>query len=444
MKRGPQRNLDKKLSINNLLDTVRKGFRIPEPIKKSNSGRSGEMSLQDCLMSAFAMFSLKSPSLLSFDEESEDVIVKHNLETLYKIKQVPSDTYMRERLDLVDPKELRDVFLTLFEQIQRGKLLERYTFLNGYLLAMDGTQIFESNKISCSNCCKKEHRDGSCSYYHQILAGSIVNPNMKQVISLCPEPITKQDGTTKNDCESRAMRRFLDYVKSEHPKLHFTIVSDALSANAPTINLINKLGFDYIINVKPTANKSLFDWISGLTLREVKLEVGKNNYTFRSINGIPLNDTKDAPIVNFLECISEEMEGKKLIKKVFTWITSHKITDENVYDIMLGGRARWKIENETFNTLKNQGYQFEHNFGHGKKNLHTIFAMIMMLAFCVDQIQEAACGTFQLAMKKRRTRVSFWRRMQRIFYAFFIKNWEEFFNALAFGFKPCNVLVNTS
>jgi len=46
---------------------------------------------------------------------------------------------------------------------------------------------------------------------------------------------------------------------------------------------------------------------------------------------------------------------------------------KNAYQIMRGGRARWKIENETFNTLKNQGYNFEHNYGLGKKNLSVVF-----------------------------------------------------------------------
>ena len=40
----------------------------------------------------------------------------------------------------------------------------------------------------------------------------------------------------------------------------------------------------------------------------------------------------------------------------FTWITDFSVTDETVYLFMRGGRARWKVENETFNTLKNQGY----------------------------------------------------------------------------------------
>ena len=86
--------------------------------------------------------------------------------------------------------------------------------------------------------------------------------------------------------------------------------------------------------------------------------------------------------------------------KTFTWITDIKITESNVYDLMRGGRTRWKIENETFNTLKNQGYQFEHNFGHGNKNLNVVFTMLMFLAFAIDQLQQISCTFFQAALEE--------------------------------------------
>ena len=55
--------------------------------------------------------------------------------------------------------------------------------------------------------------------------------------------------------------------------------------------------------------------------------------------------------MNFLECEAIEMKGKKKRKKQFSWITNHEIREENLMTFMQGGRARWKIENETFNTL---------------------------------------------------------------------------------------------
>ena len=126
------------------------------------------------------------------------------------------------------------------------------------------------------------------------------------------------------------------------------------------------------------------------------------------------------------------------------WVTNHDITDKNLYELMRGGRARWKIENETFNTLKNQGYQFEHNFGHGKKNLHTVFAFLMMLAFLIDQVQEATCGLFQRAMEYRKTRRAFWEKMRSLFCDYFIESWEDIFTAIGPGFKGARLIINTS
>jgi len=111
---------------------------------------------------------------------------------------------------------------------------------------------------------------------------------------------------------------------------------------------------------------------------------------------------------------------------------------------MRGGRARWKIENETFNTLKNQGYQFEHNFGHGRKNLHTVFAFLMMLAFLIDQVQEAACGLFQKAMEHKKTRRAFWEAMRAFFYTYFVDSWQDLFAAMGPGFKGARLVINTS
>lgn len=386
-------------------------------------------------MSALAMFSLKSPSLLGFDEGLGETNMRHNLSSLYGIQEAPSDTYMREQLDEIDPRLLRPVFTAIFREAQRGKLLEEYGFLGGYLAVFDGTEIFESEDVHCEHCCRKEHKDGRITYHHNILAAAIVHPEKPQVLPLCPEPITKQDGAVKNDCERNASYRLLGDLKREHPHLKLTVLCDALSANAPYVNRLQELGYDFILNVKPDGNKSLFNWIKGVPLDELKMEVGRNRYHFRFINGVPLNDTEKAPTVNFLECDAIEFVGKKEVHKHFTWVTSHKISKENAYRLMQGGRARWKIENETFNTLKNQGYQFEHNFGHGKKYLHTVFALLMMAAFAIDQIQEAACGLFKAALKWRKTRKAVWELMRSYFRLFLVNSWEDLLRAIGCDYQ---------
>ena len=88
---------------------------------------------------------------------------------------------------------------------------------------------------------------------------------------------------------------------------------------------------------------------------------------------------------------------------------------ENIYQIMRGGRVNWRIENNTFNTLKNQDYHFSHNFGHGYNNLSTIFGMLMMLAFFVDQVQELSCQLFKQARAKFKSRTSLWEKIKGMF-----------------------------
>ena len=130
----------------------------------------------------------------------------------------------------------------------------------------------------------------------------------------------------------------------------------------------------------------------------------------------------------FLKCVEKSPKGKE---RTFTWITSFKITQNNVLDLMKGARSRWKIENETFNTLKNQGYHFEHNYGHGYKNLSTILANLMMLAFLVDQIQQLSCPIFLKALNKcfkKKSRL--WARVREWFFTFFIDSWGAFYCAI--------------
>ena len=189
-------------------------------------------------MSGLAIFGLKYPSLLQFDQDRNVDLTRSNLKSLYGIKQAPSDTYLRERLDNVDPAHLRKNYTQLLQVLQRGKGLEGFAYLdNHYLLSLDGTGYFSSNEIHCDQCGEKHHRDGRVSYYHQLLGAVLVHPDHKEVFPLAPEPILKQDGSTINDCERNAAKRFLNDTRREHPHMKFIVIEDALAANElkPTV-----------------------------------------------------------------------------------------------------------------------------------------------------------------------------------------------------------------
>ena len=113
-------------------------------------------------------------------------------------------------------------------------------------------------------------------------------------------------------------------------------------------------------------------------------------------------------------------------------------------DLMRAGRARWRIENETFNTLKNQGCEFEHNFGHGRKHLATVFAALMLLAFGIDQLQKACCPLFRAAQAKARRPSYFWETFRGMFLNVVVRDWETLYKALAFGHRTELVPFDTS
>ena len=157
-----------------------------------------EIPLGDALRSAFAMFSLKDPSLLAFDARRRDPL--DNFRTIYGIQRVPCDSQMRSVLDPVDPTELRAPFQDVFRRLQRGKALEPFVYLEGhYLVSLDGTTYFSSSKVHCPACLEKHHRGGGVTYSHQLLGATLVHPDLKEVIPLVPEPIINEDGHTKND-----------------------------------------------------------------------------------------------------------------------------------------------------------------------------------------------------------------------------------------------------
>src|SRR2546422_8917837 len=244
----------KHLSADALFDLLRTGF---APIADHRPGKP-DISLTDALMSAFAMFSLKSPSLLAFDQERTE----GNLQRVYGIERVPCDTSMREILDPVDPESLCPLFKHVFRALHRGKALEEMVFVEGhYLLALDGTGYFSSQQIHCASCLEMHHRNGTVTYHHQMLSAALVHPDKREVIPLMPEPIIKQDGADKNDCERNAAKRLIAKLRQDHPHLKVIVTEDSLSSNAPHIEVLQAHDLHYLLGVKEGDHAFLFQQV---------------------------------------------------------------------------------------------------------------------------------------------------------------------------------------
>jgi len=201
----------------------------------------------------------------------------------------------------------------------------------------------------------------------------------------------------------------------------------------------------YILGIKEGDHKFLFEQVrqaereGRVTVWEFVDETTGVRHRFRFLNGVPLNESHQDLLVNFLEYWEIHPGGRR---QHFSWVTDFRLEQRNVYQIMRGGRARWKVENETFNTLKNQGYQFEHNFGHGEQHLSVVFAMLMMLAFLVDQTQQLCSPLFRNVWKKLGTKKMLWERIRSFFREYIVSSMREILEALYYGYeRPRPVLT---
>jgi hypothetical protein len=409
---------------------------------KDKRAKNASHKLSDILMSGYAMFSLKYSSLHDFEQQNH--VEKMNLEAVFGISKLCSDTQLRDVLDSVNPDFIRQLFPKKFATLQKMGVLDEFGHKIGgsvYLIvSCDGVQHFSSKKIGCNCCLTQKHKDGSVTCHHNMLCAALVHPDKREVFILDVEPIIQQDGTEKNDCERNAAKRLQENMGESYKKYqkqyNFLLVEDALYANAPHIEILESNHYSYILNVKPDSHKTLFAYIKGKRERkELKTFSYSENgikHEFEYVNNVLLCNSSPTTRVNFIQYSQTDAKGKKT---TFTWITNIKLAENKLVAIMKAGRARWKIENETFNTLKNLGYHFEHNYGHGKDHLSTMFAYLMLLAFYIDQLIQSCCHIFKKIEKNIATKIKIWTTIKAIFQTNYVFSINDIYRQIAFLFQ---------
>ena len=145
-------------------------------------------------------------------------------------------------------------------------------------------------------------------------------------------------------------------------------------------------------------------------------------HTYRFCNGVKLNKRQDSIRVNFFSYELFDPEKDKVTYRN-TWVTDIIVSPDNVEKLVTGGRARWSIENEGFNTLKNNGYHIEHNFGHGKKYLSMNFFVFNLIAFFMHQIFRIADKLYNGARATVSSLSEFWSRLRGLVNSLVFEDW---------------------
>jgi len=424
--------------------------KVLEHLPDKRTGNNKSYSIMDAALGAFSVFFMQSPSFLAHQREMEAGSQCNNACSLFKIDKIPSDNHIRDLLDEVSPAAIFPVFDCIFNAFQKTKHLEKFRFFkNQLLLLLDGTEYFSSNNIHCDKCSTKAHKNGDITYSHSAITPVIAHPNYRRVISLPPEFITPQDGHEKQDCENAAAKRWLCGTGAKYAELGVTILGDDLYSRQPICETTLKQGFNFIFVCKPDSHKSLYkDYIdSGIKIESLEVKRRnskgkKDTMLYRFINNIPLRDGDDALKVNWCEVAIINDAGKATYRNSF--ITNHVVTEENIADMVLAGRTRWKVENENNNTLKTKGYHLEHNFGHGKKHLSSLLMTLNLLAFLFHTVLEFTDKKYRILREDMPRRVTFFDHIRSLTCYLFFKSWDDLIDFMIEKRKLTSLVHNTS
>jgi hypothetical protein len=351
-------------------------------------GKNKHYTVRDAALGAFAVFFTQSPSFLAYQRDMAAHKGTSNAHTLFGLTAIPCDNQIRTLLDPVPPELLTPVFDHGFNTVVQTQQLTAFrSWQKRLLVVLDGTQYFTSQNLSCPQCSRQTHRNGTTTYSHRMLTPVIVAPHQNKVIPLPPEFIVPQDGHAKQDCENAAAKRWLRKYAATYRAHNITILGDDLYATQPICEVLIEERLLFILVCKPDSHPTLYAELAQRTLGKDLHEVthtvhsaaGVTHATYRYASHLPLRASADTLSVNWCELTLTDAAGTQLYHNAF--MTQAPLTAKTVAPLVQAGRTRWKVENENNNTLKTQGYHLEHNFGHGTQHLAALLATFNLLAF---------------------------------------------------------------
>lgn len=399
--------------------------------------------MSDAALSAFAVFFSQSPSFLDSQVRMQKALGKSNASTLFGVHEIPCDNQIRKLLDPVPPETLFPVMATISDDLYSNGYLDAFRSINGtFLIALDGTDFHSSEKISCPACTVTKHKNGKTLHRHIAVTPVLLAPGQKNVVALPPQFVQPQDGHDKQDCEVAASGRWLDQWGAHYGAWGVTYLGDDLYCHQPHCERVLGQQANFLFTCKPDSHSTLYEWVADFS-RCAKVttvvhsrRTGTKRFidTYRYVNQVPLRDSDDALMVNWFELVTTAQNGDETFHNA--WASSHQVTDDNVVVLVAAGRARWKIENENNNTLKTKGYNFEHNFGHGKQHLSNLFATMILLAFLVHTTLDWIDGPYRAVRDQLPSRRTFFEHLRALIQYLPFDDWNHLMQFMLNSLAP--------
>jgi hypothetical protein len=297
--------------------------------------------MADFALAGFAPFCMQSPSFLAHQRHPETGHGRSNCQTLFSMGKIPGDSQIRAKLDAIEPALFHPMFAGLVAELDQCGGLDAMRCLDGHvLIALDGTEFHCSGKIHCPNCSHRKHGKDKIEYFHSLLAATIVAPGHNRAVPLEPESVVPRDGHDKQDCASRAARRWLAARGARYARFDPVYLGGDLFSPQPICQAVLDMGGHFLFVRKPDAHKAIEEFRTRIRPGERidRIRSGKKCVTQRCqwISGVPLRGDEKAMTVDWLMIEISGASGKVTYRNSF--ITDLDVSRENVAELAAGGR----------------------------------------------------------------------------------------------------------
>ena len=363
---------------------------------------------------ALFLFKLGSRRQLDFQLNSDGPEVLNNLNRLAGTNQEtrPVNQTLNYFLGRIGSEAIADQRTRLVNRLIRMKALDEARLQGRLVMAVDGTGYLVFNYRHCEHCLTRRHGDKT-AFLHQVLEGKILGP-AGTVISAATAFIDNWDSQQtakgasveqgKQDCELKALRRLAARLRQDFPQLRLCLSGDALFACGEGFQVARDYNLSYVYVFKEGRLPAVWqDFQSLLRLcseQKVELETPEGDrLVYRWVNDLSYQDTAGRTWA--FTAIQYEGTLKSGGKQFWAWLTDLEVNRRTVVEVATrGGRQRWHIENQGFNTQKNSELNLEHAYSHGEQ--WAAYYFLLQIAHLLLQLVEKGSLLRSLAQQQNK------------------------------------------
>lgn len=366
-------------------------FRLFNELEDSRK-RTG-YSMSEIVTGALFMHLLKEGSRNAYTNDRCDAIFAKNYYRHFKLRLPHPDT-IDEVMRTLEPGLLEELKAQLVGSLFEQKVLRHFRFLGKYyFVAVDATGMHTFNHKHCDHCLTKTSKHGVTTWFHYVLEAKLVTSS-GYAISLASEFIENQPGRDyeKQDCEQKAFARLAAKIKKHFPRLPICILADGLYPNKTMFNICRNNNWRFIITLKDGNLKTFHQEVELLRGTQKEQQVYRANktshikLTYKYLNNIEYEGHN----CSWVSCDEHKTRRTDKLEETqrFVYITDIGQAPGIVVSCADGGRLRWKIENEGFNTQKNLGYELEHKFSRVSYTAMQNYYHLLQVAHAINQFVE--------------------------------------------------------